>query len=83
MFLEIPLDTDLERDRTGGATDACSVEPDPDNSITRHFNQLQIAAIGLDCRANQIDDLGHTLVQGAVGEIGAGIIGHWVFLTRS
>ncbi len=83
IFLEVSLDTDLERDRARGTADAGSVEPNSDDSVIGDLDQFEVTAIGLDRRADQIDDLGHSLAQGAVGEIWTWIIRHGEFLTES
>lgn len=60
--LEVPLDPHLERDVGGRATDAGTVESDLHCAICRDADELDIAAIGLDRRPDEVEDLSDTLV---------------------
>jgi hypothetical protein len=61
VFLQVALDAHLEGDGGGGAADACAVEADADDLIGGDPDEFDIAAIGLDGGADEVDDLGDAL----------------------
>jgi len=72
VFFEVALDAHLEGDGGGWATDAGAVEADADDLIGGDPDKFDIAAIGLDRGADEVDDLGDALEQRGVGRGGGG-----------
>ncbi len=56
MGLEVPLDAGLEGDRGGWAADAGAVHPDLDVVVGGEADELDVAAVGLNGRADEFDD---------------------------
>ena len=52
-----PLDAHLERHLRPGAAPAGPVEADADDALVIHVDQLEVAAVGLNGRADDFDDL--------------------------
>lgn len=69
MLAEVALDPDLQGDRRGRAAYARAVETDTDKVVRGDFDQFDIAAVGLDGWADEVDDhcdaLGERLRDGA------------------
>lgn len=75
VFLEVALDAHLEGDVGGWAADAGPVEADADDLVGGDPDEFDIAAIGLDRRADEVDDLGDALEERGVGCGGGGVAG--------
>jgi len=69
---QTPFDASLKRHGARWATDAGAVESDPDHAAFRHFDQFEVATIGLDGGTDEIDDLADLPVEitGRAGCIG-------------
>lgn len=55
---EISLDSGLERDGGGGAADAGAVHADLHEMVGGEADELDVAAVGLDGGADELDDFG-------------------------
>ncbi len=54
--LELPLDSHLEGDAARRAADAGPMETDQDGPVVSHVHKLEIAAVGLDCGTDQVEN---------------------------
>ncbi len=63
MFLEVPLDPELERDAAGRATHASPVEPDFHDTIVADVDEFDIAAVRLDSGPDQVEDPNDTILE--------------------
>lgn len=59
---QISLDPCLQCDGRRRAPHAGSVQSDLNRSVVRDADQFDVPSVGLDRRADEADDLGHTLV---------------------
>ncbi len=55
-FFEGAFDADSEGHVGGGAADAGAVHADADDALVVHVNELDVAAVGLDGGADEVDD---------------------------
>ena len=67
VFPQVALDAELESHAAGRAADAGAVEPDADETLAGDLDQLKIAAIGLDGRADEVQHAADALVQVGAG----------------
>lgn len=65
---EVSFDAQFEGHVARGATNASPMKPDPNNTLGGQVDELHIAAVGLDRRADQAEDLLDTLT-----DLGSGI----------
>ncbi len=75
VLFEVAFDAHLEGDGGRWATDAGTVEADADDLIGGDLDKLDVAAIGLDGGADEVDDLGDALEERGVGGGGCGATG--------
>lgn len=73
---QIPFDSHLERHFAGGATHASAVETDANGAGDGQFDQFEIAAVGLDGRADQVDHAPDAFEEFSVPENGGIGVGH-------
>jgi hypothetical protein len=69
---EVALDADLEGHGAGGAADAGAVEADADDALGGDVDELEVAAVGLDGGADEVEDAGDAFLEGGRGGRGCG-----------
>ena len=67
VLAKVALDAGLESDRRGRATDAGAVHADLDDVVGGERNELDIAAVGLDRGADEIQHFLDTVEHGMTG----------------
>lgn len=72
VFFKVSFDSHLQGDVRGGAAHAGPVETNADDLLGGDAEELDIATIGLDSGADQVDDPRHAVEQGGVGVGGGG-----------
>jgi hypothetical protein len=68
MLTQVPLDSHLQGDVGGGATDTGTEQADSHDAVGVKRNELDIAAVGFDRGAYQIQHLDDALLDDIVGE---------------
>jgi hypothetical protein len=68
LLAKISLDPMLQGHVAAGASDACAMKADTDLSVFLHVDQLDVPAIGLNCRPDEVDDRLNFVAEG--GRIG-------------
>ena len=63
-FAEVAFDSHLESHFAGGAAVACAVEADLDDAGGGDVDELDVAAIGLDGGADEVEHILHAIADG-------------------
>src|SRR5438105_3174901 len=69
---EVALDSHLEGHRGRGAAVTGAVEADLDDAVVAHLDQLDVAAVRLNGRADEVEDALHPLPHGRFASGGLG-----------
>src|SRR4051794_18766045 len=56
LLANVPFNSMLQRHMAAWTAEARAVETNTDQAVGLHINQFDIAAVGLNRRANQVDD---------------------------
>lgn len=63
-FLNIPFDTERQRDRRGGTPDASTLQANGDDTLRIHIDELDVSAVGLNQGSDLIQDGRHATTEG-------------------